>query len=100
MNGQLTKDGKFFWCSNTWLGLNKGAENSYTNWEYLGYHFSLNEGKSITPMAGAVHSWRFDQDVDLAAGLYYSIGKFNIYMWGDGILHYRPRIVAGVDFVL
>ena len=100
MNGQLTKDGKLFWCSNTWLGFNRCAQNSYTNWEYLGYTFSLKKEQSITPMVGAIHSWRFDQDVDLAAGLYYSVGKFNIYLWGNDFLKDHPRIVAGVDFAL
>ena len=99
MNGQITKDGKLFWCSNTWFGLNKGADNTYTNWEYLGYTFKAGKN-SITPMIGAIHSWKFDQDVDLAAGLYYSIGKFNLYLWGNDFFKDNPRIVAGVDFAL
>ncbi len=100
MNGQLTKNGKLFWCSNTWLGFNKSADNTYTNWEYLGYSFPLKNGHSITPMLGVIHSWRFDQDADLAAGLYYSIGKFNIYLWGNDFFKDNPRIVVGVDFAL
>ena len=100
MNGQLTNDGKLFWCSNTWSGFNRCTENSYTNWEYLGYTFSLKNGKFLTPMVGAIHSWQFDQDIDLAAGLYYSIGKFNIYLWGNDFLNDHPRIVAGIDFAL
>lgn len=99
MNGQITKDGKLFWCSNTWFGLNKGADNTYTNWEYLGYTFKTGKN-SITPMVGTIHSWKFDQDVDLAAGLYYSVGKFNIYLWGNDFLKDYPRVVAGVDFSL
>ena len=100
MNGQITKEGKLFWCSNTWLGLNKDADNTYTNWEYLGYTFSLENGKAITPMLGAIHSWKFDQDVDLAMGAYYSIGKFNIYLWCNDFFKENLRIVAGVDFAL
>ena len=100
MNGQITKDGKLFWCSNTWLGFNKRAENSYTNWEYLGYTFSLKYGESITPMVGAIHSWTFDQDMDFAAGFYYSIKSWNIYLWGNDFLKDNPRVVFGVDFVL
>jgi hypothetical protein len=97
MNGQITNDGKLFWCSNTWLGLNNESSNTYTNWEYLGY--TIKTGKnSITPMVGAIHSWKFDQDLDLAVGVYYSVGKYNIYLWGNDFLKDNPRIVAGVDF--
>ena len=99
MNGQITKDGKLFWCSNTWFGLNKDADNTYTSWEYLGYTFKAGKN-SITPMVGAIHSWKFDQDVDLAVGAYYSIGKFNIYLWGNDFFKDNPRIVAGIDFAL
>lgn len=100
MNGQLTNDGKLFWCSNTWLGFNRGADSTCTNWEYLGYTFSLKNSRAITPMVGAIHSWKFDQDVDIAAGLYYSIGKWNIYLWGNDFLKENPRIVVGIDFAL
>jgi len=100
MNGQLSTDGKLFWCSNTWLGLNRCSDNSYTNWEYLGYTISFKNGHSITPMMGAIHSWRFDQDVDLAFGMYYTVGNYNIYLWGNDFLIRHPRIVAGIDFAL
>jgi hypothetical protein len=100
MNGQITSDGKLFWCSNTWLGLNKDADDTFTNWEYLGYTFSLKNGQSITPMLGAIHSWKFDQDVDMAAGLYYSIKNWNIYLWGNDFFKDNPRVVVGIDFAL
>jgi len=100
MNGQITKDGKLFWCSNTWFGLNNDADNTYTNWEYLGYTFSFKNGQSLTPMVGAIHSWKFDQDADLALGAYYSVGKFNIYLWGNDFFKSNPRVVVGVDFAL
>lgn len=100
LNGQITKDGKLFWCSNTWLGLNKDSDNSYTNWEYLGYTFSFKSGQSLTPMVGTIHSWKFDQDFDLAIGTYYSKGQYNIYLWGNDFFKSNPRIVVGVDFTL
>ena len=100
MNGQITLDGKLFWCSNTWLGFNKDADDTFTNWEYLGYTFSLKNGHSITPMVGAIHSWKFDQDVDMAAGLYYSIKNWNIYLWGNDFFKDNPRVVIGIDFAL
>ena len=80
--------------------MNKDADNTYTNWEYLGYTFSFKNGQSLTPMVGAIHSWKFDQDVDLALGAYYSVGKFNIYLWGNDFFKSNPRIVVGVDFAL
>ena len=100
MNGAISNDGNFFWCSNTWWGVNDGADNTLTNWEYLGYAISLKNGNSITPMVGAIHSWKFDKDVDIAAGLYYSIKNWNIYLWGNDFLKSNPRIVMGVDFAL
>lgn len=100
MNGAISNDGNFFWCSNTWWGVNDGADNTLTNWEYLGYAISLKNGHSITPMVGAIHSWKFDKDVDIAAGLYYSIKNWNIYLWGNDFLKSNPRIVMGVDFAL
>lgn len=100
MNGQITPDGKLFWCSNTWLGINNGTENTYTNWEFLGYAFTFNNGQGITPMIGIIHSWKFDQEADIAAGFYYTIGKWNIYLWGNDFMKTNPRVVIGIDFAL
>lgn len=98
MNGAITKDGKLFWCSNTWWGVNRDAPFTLTNWEYLGYSFSFKNGHSITPMVGAIHSWKFDQDVDIAAGFYYTIKNWDFYLWGNDFLKDHPRVVAGIDF--
>lgn len=100
MNGQITKDGKLFWCSNTWYGVNNGAENTITNWEYLGYTFSLPKKMSITPMVGCLHDWKFKDDSDFAVGAYYSVGKWNIYLWGNDFFEKHPRVVVGIDFKL
>lgn len=100
MNGAISNNGNFFWCSNTWWGINDGADNTLTNWEYLGYAIPLKNGHSITPMIGAIHSWKFDQDVDIAVGCYYSIKSWNIYLWGNDFLKDHPRVVVGVDFAL
>lgn len=100
MNGGITKDGSLFWCSNTWWGINDGAANTLTNWEYLGYSIPTGKGQSITPMAGIIHSWQFDQNVDIAAGFYYTIKNWNIYLWGNDFLKDHPRVVVGVDFAL
>ncbi len=99
MNGAISGDGRLFWCTNTWWVVNKGSDNTYSNYEYLGYTIHLKEGHSITPMAGAIHSWQFDQDVDLAAGFYYTLNNWNLYLWGNDFLKSHPRVIAGVDFV-
>ena len=82
MNGAITKDGKLFWCSNTWWGVNRDAPFTLTN----------------SPMVGAIHSWKFDQDVDIAAGFYYTIKNWDFYLWGNDFLKDHPRVVAGIDF--
>lgn len=98
LNGNISRDGKFFWCSNTFITINDGAKDTYMNWEYLGMNIPTTKGQSITPMAGLIHSWKFDQDVDLAIGAYYTIRNWNIYLWGNDFFKSNPRIVAGVDF--
>ena len=98
MNGAITSNGNLFWCSNTWWGVNDGADNTITNWEYLGYYIPTGKSQSITPMVGLIHSWKFDQDADIAAGFYYTIKNWNLYLWGNDFLKDHPRIVAGIDF--
>lgn len=99
MNGSITKDGKLFWCTNTWWGVNKGAEYTITQWAYLGYSFSLKNGDSISPMVGTIYDWKFNDKADLAAGFYYTHKNWNFYLWGNDFLKDNPRVVAGVDFV-
>ncbi len=100
MNGAISDDGNLFWCSNTWWIVNKGADNTFSNYEYLGYTFHLKNERAITPMVGAIHSWKFDQDIDLGAGLYYTFKNWNLYLWGNDFLKSHPRFIAGIDFVL
>lgn len=100
MNGSITNDGNLFWCSNTWLGVNRGADNTLSQWTYLGYSIPTCKNQSITPMVGTIHSWKFDQDADIAIGAYYNIGKWNIYLWGNDFLKKHPRFVIGIDFTL
>lgn len=91
---------RLFWCSNTWWIVNNGASSTYSNYEYLGYTLPLGKGKSITPMAGAIHSWKFNQDIDLAAGFYYTLHNWNFYLWGNDFLKSHPRFVVGIDYTL
>ena len=100
MNGAITGDGRLFWCTNTWWVINKGADNSFSNYEYLGYNIPLKNGRSITPMAGAVHSWKFHQDLEPAAGFYYSFKSWNLYLWGHDFLNSHPRFVIGLDYTM
>lgn len=100
LNGNITRDGKLFWCSNTWWGINRDADNSISNWEFLGYTFGLSNGHGITPMVGCIHDWKFNNEADLTAGVYYSIGKWNVYIWGNDFFKENPRVVIGVDFKL
>ena len=99
MNGAITNNGKLFWCSNTWLGINKSSSNSISNWEYLGLIVPLKKNHTLTPMIGMIHSWKFDQKVDLALGTYYTLNNWNFYLWSNDICTKYPRIVAGVDFI-
>ena len=100
-NGALTKDGRLFWCSNTWWVVNDGSDNTFYNYEYLGYTVPFKkEGHSITPMAGINHSWLFDQDINITAGFYYTLRNWNIYVWSDKFLEKYPRFIVGIDFTL
>lgn len=101
LNGALSSNGRLFWCTNTWWVVNDGADDSYSNYEYLGYTIPLKkDGIALTPMVGAIHSWKFDQDVDVAAGFYLTIGQWNLYLWGNDFLKSHPRIIVGIDFAL
>jgi hypothetical protein len=98
LNGAVTRNGRLFWCTNTWWIVSRSAAPTFSNYEYLGYTIGIKDGQSITPMVGTIHSWRFDQDADLAAGAYYTLKNWNIYLWGNDLLRDHPRVVVGIDF--
>lgn len=100
MNGAITNDSRLFWCSNTWWVVNNDAPFSLSNNEYLGFNIPLKRNRSITPMVGAIHSWKFDKDIDLTLGLYYTFNNWNLYLWSNDILTYNPRLIIGLDFIL
>lgn len=100
MNGNIIENGKLFWVSNTWYGINKGVKDSFSQYLYLGSSFNLPKSQVITPMIGTIYSWYFDEKADLTFGAYWTIQKFNIYLWTNDILTKNPRIILGVDFVL
>jgi hypothetical protein len=98
MNGSITNDGNLFWVSNTWWGVNNGSRNSIDQWWYLGYYFDFKDKGGITPMAGVLHDWRFENQASIAVGAYYTYKKFNFYLWSDKLNQKNPRIIIGVDF--
>lgn len=100
MNGALSGNRRLFWCTNTWWCVKKGDDNTFYNYEYLGYTIPLKKERSVTPMIGMIHSWLFDQDVDIAGGFYYTFKQWNLYVWGNDFLKDYPRIIVGIDFAL
>lgn len=98
LNGAISGDGKWFWNANTWYGVNKGMKNTLTQYLYIGSSFSLPKNQVITPMIGTIYSWMFDKKTDLTFGAYWTIQKFNIYLWTNDILEKHPRIIMGIDF--
>lgn len=99
INGNITKDGKWFYVTDTWLENDKDKLTSAKQWSYIGHKFDLpGNGNSITPMVGAIHSWKFDQDVDLSMGCYYSHKNINLYAWANDILTKQPRFIVAVEF--
>lgn len=97
LNGAITQDGRFFWTSNTWWTVYKDSEFTLNQWWYLAYTIPTIKEQSITPMLGALHSWKMNQDVDLAAGIYYTIKNWNFYLWGNDFFKEHPRVVVAVD---
>lgn len=99
INGNLTKDGKWFYVTDTWLENDKDKLTSAKQWSYVGHTFDLpGNGNSITPMAGVINSWKFDQDVDLSMGFYYTHKNINLYAWTNDVLTKQPRFVVAVEF--
>ncbi len=99
MNGNVTKDGKMFWVTDTWLEQANHELSSVTQWTYIGYTCHLGgKGNSISPMAGVIHDWKFKSDVDLSFGAYYSHRNINLYAWTNDILTSHPRFVLAIEF--
>lgn len=99
LNGDITSNGKLFWNANTWFVVNKRSKNTINQYIYLGSSFSLPKKQTITPMLGTIYSWEFNKKMDLTFGAYWSVQKYNFYLWANDILEKHPRIIIGVDFV-
>ena len=98
LNGAISRNKRLFWCTNTWWVVNRDKPFTLSNYEYLAYTIPLKKQQSLIPMVGTIHAWLFDQDLDLAAGCYYSIKNWNIYVWGNDYLKSHPRFIVGVDY--
>ena len=100
MNGNITKDGNLFWITDTWLEQADHKMSSAKQWTYLGYTCTLGKSgnNSLTPMAGIIHDWKFESDVDLSFGAYYTYKNVNLYAWTNDILTDHPRIILAVEF--
>jgi hypothetical protein len=98
MNGNITSDGKLFWTSNTWHTANKDAEFGLEQWWYLAGNLPLTKNSSIWPHIGLVHSWKFNEDADLAAGFFYVYKQYSLYLWGNDFFKDHPRVTLAVDF--
>ena len=100
INGNITKDGRLFYVTDTWLENDKERLTSAKQWTYLGYTIPIGKSgnNSITPLAGVIHSWRFDQPADLSFGFYFTHKNINLYAWTNDILTKQPRFILAVEF--
>lgn len=98
LNGDILKSGYLFWTSNTWLTFNEDGNNTYKHWAYLGSNIVFDKNNSLVPMVGLIHSWKFDQEADLAVGAYYVYKKYSFYLWGNDFFKENPRWTVAIDF--
>ncbi len=100
INGNINKDGRLFYVTNTWFENDKDKLTSASQWTYLGYTVPIGQSgkQSVTPMVGVINSWKFDKDVDLSFGCYYSYKNINLYAWTNDILTKNPRFILAIEF--
>ena len=97
-NGFIIPSGYLTWTSNTWMTFNRDGNNIYEHWLYLGSNIIFNDKHSLFPMVGVVHDWKFQSEVDLAVGAWYTYDKYSIYIWGNDFFKVHPRITVAIDF--
>ena len=98
MNGDITKDGKLFWTINTWHTIDKDGENTFDQYWYLAGKLPTGKNSSFWPHIGLTHSWKFNEDSDLAAGFFYVYKQYSFYIWGNDFFKEHPRLTLAVDF--
>lgn len=47
---------------------------------------------------GIIHSWKFDEDIDLAIGAYYVYKEYSFYIWRNDFFSSHPRATVALDF--
>ncbi len=99
-SGDIISDKRFFWAANTWYTAHRHAADDIEQYLYLGSTLPLPHGQTITPMLGTIYSWRLDSDADIAAGAYWTVGKFCFYLWANDLLKAHPRFVVGLEFTI
>ena len=60
------------------MTFNRDGNNIYGHWLYLGSNIIFNDKHSLFPMVGVVHDWKFQSEVDLAVGAWYTYDKYSI----------------------
>ena len=97
-NGFILPSGYLTWTSNTWMTFNRGGNNNYEHWLYLGSNIVFNDKHSLYPMIGIVHDWKFQKPVDLAIGAWYTYKNYSFYLWGNDFFKENPRLTVAIDF--
>ena len=92
LNGNITEGGKYFGVGIRGMGLTRELKIRSPNTCTWAHPTICLADKKITPMVGTIYSWKFDQDADLAIGAYWTISKFNIYLWGNDLLNVTPEL--------
>ena len=98
LSGNITDNGILFWTSNTWLTFKQDGNHSYNQWWYLGSNIKFDQNKSLVPMLGLIHSWKFDSPIDFAVGAYYVYNKYSFYLWANDLFAQFARYTIAVDF--
>ena len=75
----------------------KAKESSESFWSDPYYYY---DGTNISGHYCTFVKPVFDQDTDVAAGCYLSLGQWCVYLWGNDFLKSHPRVVAGIEFAL
>lgn len=98
MNGDITKNGKLFWTTNTWHTIDKNGNNTFDQYWYLAGNIPVGNNWSFWPHIGLTHSWKFNEDPDLAVGFFWVYKKYSFYLWGNDFFKEHPRLTVAVDF--
>lgn len=99
LHGAFEPSGKYYWLSNTLWTVHTDKMADIEHWLYLGARFPLPGGSTLIPMAGTIHSWRFDSVPDISIGCSWAIGHYEFLVWTNNYTGDNFRIVFGIAFV-